>query len=774
MQYICKACGKHNHGAKAKSCRFDGVPKGGRAYSRPRDIMKRKSLVLVLLVTALLLMVSVAGAETDPIVCSVEVTPAKLAAPGPVDVTINISNSGETDMKDPVVLYDPVGQVVTDFGTNGAVTLKAGESKTWTGKWDVSQRVLNTGSVVFFVKYTLYKDSGEAYAQSQPIRGKVSGQAAEAVIDIKRTISPSTAREGQTVTVTYNIANNGTVGLKNITVQESREINKDSQKVETLAPGKTASVKFPFTMGKKSLTSKATVSYQTESSSKTQQQEIEAATINYGEAAMTAKLTPSAKGVAVNGKFTLTLELSNKGSVDYTNLRVTDSTLGEVFTNQSLKKDGSLKLEKEITLTQTTEYQFTITAIDNTGTEVSLATDPVKVEAVDPNKVLHLAVETSADRTEVYEQPGKVRFSVTVTNDSEVEAKNVDILHGTTKIYTFASILPGETRKLTRDAALSMAGKYQFTASTKDAFENTVSFPGNEVQVAFSVPTPAPETPTPAPDPTPEPTFSPVTMPPINDPSFAAFPKMVQTVLLPILIIGSLMLIGSGVLLAIATKKRADQKKASEAAYDHLERSKRRDYVSEAEAEEEVEIRAAKERVGKNDEKEAVKRKREDLPLDDVELPHMKYIRSAYDRSASKQPEEYQKGKSSLYDDELYGVDEVLTQSSRNKVMYEEPYQDDYAGGSYDSYGQERYADDYPADGSRLDQDGYDDYPEEYAMDSDGADGHYPDDRLPDAYETNDTGDGYADEYAPYEGEETPERRAGRARGGMQSSDVGY
>ncbi len=67
---------------------------------------KRKGLILCLVVAALMLLAGAAVAsEVDPIVCSMELDPNKLAAPGTVNVTITISNSGNTDMKDPVVLY---------------------------------------------------------------------------------------------------------------------------------------------------------------------------------------------------------------------------------------------------------------------------------------------------------------------------------------------------------------------------------------------------------------------------------------------------------------------------------------------------------------------------------------------------------------------------------------------------------------------------------------------------------------------------------------------
>ncbi len=773
--------------------------------------MKRKLFIAVLMAAALLLVAGLATAETDPIVCSMEVTPARLTGPGTVEVTISISNSGSEDMKDPVILYNPVSQVVSEFGTNGAVILKAGETKTWTGKWDVNQRTLENGSVVFFVKYTLYKDSGESYSQSQPIRGKIAYQAGdEAGIEIKRTISPSMAREDQVVTVKYDIINTGSVPITGIVVQES--ITKEPQKIDTIEAGKTAQVKFNVKMGKKDLVSKATITYVAGGTSSTET--VDEQKITYGEPAMITKLTSSSKGVPINEKITLTLEIKNNGTVDYSDLRVTDPILGDVFTNQALKAGGELKLEKEITLTATTDYQFTITAIDNTGTEVSLTTDAVTVTAVDPNKALHLEVVATADRTEVFEKPGRVRFSIKVTNDSEIEAKKVGIYHSNTKIYTFESIPAGESRSLTRDAALSQAGKYQFTASVVDDLSNTLNFKSNEMQIAFSVPTPAPATPEPVGAPTPEPVFVPVTMPPITDPSIGAFPKMVHTILWPILIVSGVLLIGSAILLAIATKRRAEQKKASEAAYDHLERAKRRDYVTPAEPDEVAETPKASARAHGDEEDERVSREKVsarkkkaapsqdheaayEMPtgaaahegLDEFELPHVKYWRGAYEdeKEAEGQAEAVRESRS-LLDEDGYEDMDLYTKPNLDDVMFEatseEPYDDAYG----DGYG---YAEssDYAAantesglyaavnaQGEAYDEEYYDEAYDAESYEAEGYDAEgNADDGLGGYPQGDPADDGYSVGYGlGYEEEDAGSPRGGRAEKPGDTFDAGY
>ena len=609
--------------------------------------MKRKLLVAGFLLLAALLLGGAALAADDTIVCSMEVSPSTLAAPGEVSVTITISNASETDMKDPLTLYSPTSEVVSDFGENGSVTLKAGEVKTWTGKWDVNQRTLDNGQIVFFIKYFTYKANGEREAQSQPIRGKLNVTEAKSNIEIKRTISPGTARSGQAVTVRYDIANTGTVSLKNISITEHKDIAAKAVTVaEELKPGELAQVKFPVTMGKKDLTSAATITYTVGDDKAKQTQHVGEQKITYGEAALTALLTSSAPGVQINGTVTLKLVLKNSGSVDYTDIRVTDATLGDVFTNQELAAGASLTLEKEITLTQSTDYQFTVAAIDNTGTEVSLLSDAITVQAVDPNKMVQLNVIAAADHTEVYTQPGIVRFTVTVENIGEVDATDVTLYHGGVRIYTFPTIPAGESRKLTRDAALSMAGKYQFTAVSVDAMKISNTFVSNEIQIAFSVPTPAPATATPPLVPTNVPTYAAVTVPPISHASVGTVPKMIRTVFYPLMIISIILLAGSLVLLGFATKKRHEQKRASELALDHLDRAKRRDYATPGdEPQADTAVPEAKP-TPKEAARPAATTAAE--PGDDVELPHMKYVRNAQQRGNGTKGENY--GKTGLRD----------------------------------------------------------------------------------------------------------------------------
>jgi len=320
------------------------------------------------------------SAAADSIVCSMEVAPSALSGPGDVTITITLTNTADTDMAAPLTLYDPAGQPVADFGDGGSVFLKAGEEMQWTGAWAVDQQMLDNGQIVYSFEYPLADGAGET--QSRPIRGNI-GQADEAHITVTRVIFPETASEGETVNVTYTIVNDGSVSVTNLALQESGDIRPQKLAVAAeLQAGETAQVTLPVVMGTEKLTSKGTVSYTIAGEAQERFCALDALDIPCREPAVIAALSADSKEVPANKTVMLTLVLRNTGDHDYTNLRVTDATLGDVFTELTLLSGETLTLEKEITMTLSTTFRFDISAADTAGAEVGFTSNELTVETV--------------------------------------------------------------------------------------------------------------------------------------------------------------------------------------------------------------------------------------------------------------------------------------------------------------------------------------------------------------------------------------------------------
>ena len=299
---------------------------------------------------------------------------------------------------------------------------------------------------------------------------------------------------------------------------------------------------------------------------------MENETIKYGEVKLSASLTADKKGGAPGDTVKLALKLKNNGTTDFTNVTVSDAALGTVFSGETVKAGETLDLEKELTITESQDFQFIVKADDGTGKEIETATGRVSIIATDPTQQIVLNLEVSADRDKVYKIPGTVRFSFTVHNDSAVEVKGIAVKAIETTLYNIESIAAGGSFSFVRDTDVSMPGTYQFTASCKDVLGQTLVFESNPTRIDYAEPTPVPtEAPLvtpPAPATEPMPTDQP-------EPEWLDQAESIAEIAKWILAgIGGVLLL----LLLIGAIRRGKSRSDSKKAMDHLDGATYRDY----------------------------------------------------------------------------------------------------------------------------------------------------------------------------------------------------
>lgn len=443
-------------------------------------------LVFVAALLALLAMCATAMAYEDPVKITI-VMENDFAEPQEVDAAITISNTSDVDLPGPLTLYRPDGTLVDEIGSP---TLAAGSVVSCNIKLNVTEEQLQAGKIPFEMHYSIYGDEGEVLAMRKTVSKKVNYTGGVPSIKVDRAILPTTAANGQKVSITYTVVNNGTLPVSNVEIKENKSISSDVAKIDALAPGEKATYTFTVTMKKANLTSQAAITY--EAGGNTYKADKEAATIKYGDLNLKGTLKADKKGGVPGDKVKLTLTLQNTGKEDFTGVSVSDLALGEVFSDQTVAAGKTLTLEKEIDIVDTVDYQFIIHATTASGKEIDTATDRVTVKSVDPSEVVNLAVEASVDHDVVYTMPGIVKFTVKVTNKSAADVKNVSVSASGLTLYTFDSLLPGETRSFVRDVKVEMTGRYQFVASVQDQLNDTQRFESNIIAIGYSSPTPAP------------------------------------------------------------------------------------------------------------------------------------------------------------------------------------------------------------------------------------------------------------------------------------------
>lgn len=530
-----------------------------------------------LLGAALLLMVLVLGcaatasAADDPVRFTIQVDPESLTGPGSVKVSLRVSNSGDEDMRDPVTLYDPAGNVVAAFGDGGSYILKSGDSIPVETTWNVTQAELDAGEFAYTLKYHLDDDSGALVEFKRQAVAHVKYDGEHAALTVTRTIDPEVVRSGETATVTYELYNSGNVELKDIRIKE--HIAKNAQTVKSLPAGERTTLKFTSKIGNADLVSSAEITYKTEGSTKTQSQKVDEATIPKAVPGLDITLSSDSTGVNIGEAAKLTITFTNKGNISYSNVSVSEKTKGEILTNLSIPAGATVTETKEFILTEPTTFKVTATLPDNTGNTKTLTSNELKLGVFDPEKVILLTLNLTAEPEAVQQAPADIVFHLTVTNNSNVKAENISIDHGSTHIYTIAALEPGESVTLDRAVTISQTGNYRFTASLKDSLNNTVTFDSETLMIDRVRPTAVP---------TAVPKIE-VTLPPLKD---AEAPDPLLTQGMNILWFAGLALGGlfalALILFAVSSIMRIRNRSKSNAAFDHLELAERRDYTEPA------------------------------------------------------------------------------------------------------------------------------------------------------------------------------------------------
>jgi len=534
--------------------------------------MKKRILVCLTMVFLLAVcFIGTAMAASNVPEVAVVLSTNRFSGPQEVTITIRVTNTADTDMPGKVCLFDPEDKQITEFGEP---VLAAGASKSWTGTWFVTEEQLAAGRIAFGLSYDILDNSGAIITKTQPFYCAIVNTAAEADIEVRRTITPTTARNGQKVSVIYEISNVGGVDVTDVVIKESSAVASSEGKIALIKAGEKATYTFTVTMGKKNLISNATVT--AVGAGKTVTRTVDDATIKYGDVKLTATLKADKKGGSVGDTLKLTLTLKNTGKADYENVTVTDAVLGTVFSGVTVKKGETVTLETERAITQTCDYQFTVSGLDASGSTVETATERVNVIAVDPEKEVSLTVTATPDKDEVYVLPSVVKFTVYVTNNSAVEAKNVNVVSSGIQLYTFDTIAAGETRSFVCDVKVSTAGQFRFDATAPNQLGERVTYEGAVAPVLKANVTPAPTQP-PLPTPPATPDFATYPPQPAQDAAshMSDQDKTLQTIGYVMAGLTALCI----VLITVGIVGRMQRAAQSSKAADHLERDGYSDYT---------------------------------------------------------------------------------------------------------------------------------------------------------------------------------------------------
>ncbi len=575
--------------------------KGGERAFGHANAMSKKIFGRVAIVGILLLLVLFAytagGAESgNPIETNIEISPSTLTNTGSVRVNISVSNVMDEGQTVSVTLYDPNNNVVPNFGSGGTANITAGSAMGYSGSWTVTSAQLESGKIQYTVRYKFYNGAGEQVSGSKPITGRITYQTAKPSVEIERILPASSITEGQTAQVTYIFTNTGTVEVNNIRVEDPG-INSEALTCQVLPVGESVELSHSFIMSDKPMTTEARLSYQylDGSETKTSSTTCKAVTFEVAHVDVLVQLAANKMVVNAGDKVTLTCVITNRGDLAYSQLRITDENLGDLDSGISIDAGKSYTCTKEITVSESGAYLFTVLGVDSFGTPVEFKSNSLTIqipseaptgEVLQTNapsplqnaEPVELAVVIDADREIIYEMPSEIIFTIKVTNAGLAETQNINLrttgYYGKT-VDTIDSLMPGETATIQRVFQASMGGQYQFAVTAKNGSGEEATFESNIIKVVYQ----SLATPTPTAVPTPPPTIAPtpvITPEPTVATPFSGGEEESTSFggLLRYILIGIVVLMVAAIVLLVVLDRRKNAK-----GYGTMERATHRDYT---------------------------------------------------------------------------------------------------------------------------------------------------------------------------------------------------
>ena len=520
-----------------------------------------RAAAAVVMLVFLLAVSAFALADGDPIRVSSLSEPQSVISEQDVSITIKIYNSSQEDMTEEITLFDPTAHSVIKYDG-----LKGEQSVTYNGTWHVTEDQIKEGKIKYFIRYYV-KTADGLQENKRTIPVTIQTETAAPQMTATYTVTPSSARKGQKVSVEYTLSNTGNIELRNISVS-NEGISSKKLSAPSLSVGEKITLQDSFTMGDSELISKPTITYQAAGGSKEYTiSDLARKTITLTENGLEAQLkTDAGENLYPGEKINVTLTMKNSGNSGYTGLTATLSDGTVIASNVDLAAGATFEQTIEWTPTQTTTLSAEITGSDDSGEAVSVTSDEVTVTTQDASQALVLSVSAQAQTTEIFSEPAVVRFAVVVSNIGQTDSATLTVKEAGTTVATIPSLPSGDSKTLVFDLETSIAGQIQFEVSGKDDAGNEKAYQSNIIQLTYIEPTPEP-TATPAPTvvpptPTPEPTATPV----------PTFGEMIAShVNLTVLyIVAGVLVAGIAALIAVSAVSSAKRKKRMEQAIDTI------------------------------------------------------------------------------------------------------------------------------------------------------------------------------------------------------------
>lgn len=278
----------------------------------------------------------------------------------------------------------------------------------------------------------------------------VSYQAAEPQISFKRTASSTSVAEGEEIRLTYLVKNEGSIPLTDLQVYDDMEGIGLVGTVDVLYPGDMREFNIDLKMTK-DVKSLPRVSYKTAGSTQSAVLMLESMDLVIYNPKLNVTLKTDVTSVRAGESVTLVCNVVNEGNVGFTNVTITDETLGTIIESAKIEVGKAYSWTKLIKPVSSQNYMFTVKAVDESGKSYTTTSNIVALEVstttqTDMTDTLQASVTPNTTKLN---QPGEVTFNVLLRNtgtqpvtELSISDQNGNVLERLNSLPTGDQIFP--------------------------------------------------------------------------------------------------------------------------------------------------------------------------------------------------------------------------------------------------------------------------------------------------------------------------------------------
>lgn len=411
-------------------------------------------------------------------------TPAAVSEEGgAVTLSVTIYNDGQYSMEN--IAIKNSGSTL--FSDTAGQTIEPGRSVTFQQTVTVPAAMVGQ-PINFDVTWT---ENGEAKSGTFSVTVLNSGGSAAAVLDATRTVSSSQASEGETITLTYTLVNNGVTPITGVSITDKEIAGKDPMvKDITVQPGVPYVYTYTYTMGHSTVTSAPVISF-LQADGTTGSVTVEEKTLGMIKSAITVEVqqgTPSEDGQVFK------LILTNSGNQKINKIKITDE-LGNAVTGDTfaLAIGESTSFSYTVPTDAERNVVFYVEGMDATGTAYSDHTKTYTVRKyIDPSLI---GINFRAEVTEPLDSSGSISINFYVENDGSLEMKNLVLSEAEYGVLYQLDTVPKGTQTINQRMSVGEPRDLDFSLVLEDPAGNqytynayiTADYVGTEPQTTAAV-----------------------------------------------------------------------------------------------------------------------------------------------------------------------------------------------------------------------------------------------------------------------------------------------